>query len=205
MLLKSAGWHRIRYTLWSPFYDCLASVFNARRRRAIEVAALRHGESVLVVGAGTGLDLDFMPRGVKVTAVDITPAMLARLRRRAARLGLEVEARVMDGRALDFPDATFDVVVLHLILTVIPEPERCIKEAARVLRPGGRAIVFDKFVPDSGPTPFCLRVLNPLAGVFGTEMTRRLGPLVEVSGLQVAHLEASGFRGLIKIALLTKE
>jgi ubiquinone/menaquinone biosynthesis C-methylase UbiE len=115
-----------------------------------------------------------------------------------------VDARVMDGRALSFPDASFDVVVLHLILAVIPEPERCIREAARVVRPGGRAIVYDKFAPDQGRIPLFLRLLNPVTSVAGTAITRRLGPLVEASGLRVVRQESAGYGGLVKIVLLER-
>jgi ubiquinone/menaquinone biosynthesis C-methylase UbiE len=80
--------------------------------------------SDLIVGAGTGLDLEFLPPGVHVTAIDVTPAMLKQLERRAARTGGSVTARVMDARHLAFPDSSFGAVVMHLILAVMPEPER---------------------------------------------------------------------------------
>ena len=66
----------------------------------------------------------------------------------------------MDGHSLAVPRAAFDAVVLHLILAVIPDPVRCLREAARALRPGGRVVVFDKFVRGER-TPLVLRVLEP--------------------------------------------
>jgi ubiquinone/menaquinone biosynthesis C-methylase UbiE len=95
----------------------------------------------LIVGAGTGLDLDFLPSNVHVTAIDVTPAMLKHLERRAAGMGRSVTARIMDARQLAFPDSSFDAVVMHLILAVMPEPERGLREAVRVLKPSGRIAV----------------------------------------------------------------
>jgi SAM-dependent methyltransferase len=117
-------------------------------RRSIALLALHPGERVLIVGAGTGLDLPYLPRGVAITAVDLTPAMVEQTRHRAASLGLAVEADVMDAQRLAFPPASFDAVILHLVVAVVPDPVACLSEAARVLVPGGRAVVFDKFVPE---------------------------------------------------------
>lgn len=96
------------------------------------------GEEVLIIGAGTGADLPFLPSGARITAIDLTPAMLARLEQRAAALGHSVQAHVMDGQALSLPSNRYDAVILHLILAVFPDPVACIREAERVLKPGGR-------------------------------------------------------------------
>ncbi|MBE3070109.1 MAG: methyltransferase domain-containing protein [Planctomycetes bacterium] len=196
---------RVRYTLWAPVYDRLAWVFARRRRRSIKRADLKPGERVLILGAGTGLDLDFIGPGTILTAIDLTPAMLERLRRRAQRLGVEVDTRVMDGAALEFPDGSFDVALLHLIVAVIPDPGRCVREVARVLRPGGRAVIFDKFCPDDKRPSIVVRILNPIARcLFGTDSTRRLGPILEGSGLKIVHEEPAGLRGLFKIVQVRK-
>jgi phosphatidylethanolamine/phosphatidyl-N-methylethanolamine N-methyltransferase len=70
-------WNRLRYSSWAPWYDALvgAAGFEEARRRSIDHLALASGAHVLIVGAGTGLDLEHLPRGVHVTAVDVTPAM----------------------------------------------------------------------------------------------------------------------------------
>jgi len=69
----------------------------------------REGESILEIGCGTGnYALDLAARGVKVTAVDISPAMLERAREKARALGLEVELLLADARRLPFPDCSFD-------------------------------------------------------------------------------------------------
>jgi ubiquinone/menaquinone biosynthesis C-methylase UbiE len=204
MFFNTTRWRRLGYTLWAPVYDLLARPLAAVRRRAIDRLAPVAGERVLLVGAGTGLDLDLLPPGVVVTAIDLTPAMLARLRRRADRLRLSVDARVMDAQAMAFADASYDAAVLNLILAVVPDPARCAREVARVLRPGGRAVVLDKFVPDAGPVSLRRRLLNPAASFFGTEITRRLGPILDGTGLRVRSVEHVGRGGYLVIAMLEK-
>ena len=204
MRINTNVWNRVRYSLWAPFYDHIDRFFRRQRRRSFEILNLQPGERALIVGAGTGLDLDFIPAGVEVAAIDITPAMIERLRKRAARLGLPVDARVMDGQALEYPDASFDAVVLHLILAVIPDPVCCVRETARVLKRGGRAIIFDKFAPDSGRLPLLIRLLSPFANILATNVTRRLGPILEGSGLRIVHQEPAKMGGLFRIALLQK-
>lgn len=198
-------WNRIRYTFWAPMYDAIAGAagFEQARRRSIERLRLAPGSRVLVVGAGTGLDLDYLRNNLDITAVDVTPAMLERLRARASRLELPVTTRVMDARTLAFPDASFDGVVMHLILAVMPHPERGLREAERVLRPGGRIAVFDKFLRDDERASLKRRLLNALARPTFSDMNRRLGSLVAATRLTVEHDEPVAY-GMYRIATLVK-
>jgi len=202
MPVNTLGWNRVRYTLLAPLYDRVAG-FRPQRRRSLEMLDARPEEHVLIDGCGTGADLEFLPAGVRVTATDLTPAMVERTRHRAQRLGGPVDARVMDAQALDFADGTFDAVVLHLILAVVPDPVAAIREAARVLRPGGRAVVFDKWVSDDADPSLGRRAANLVARVVATEITRKLGPLADAAGLRIERRETIG-RGFFSIALLRK-
>ncbi|HEU4558039.1 MAG TPA: class I SAM-dependent methyltransferase [Longimicrobium sp.] len=179
-----------------------------RLRRA--AAALDRAAGAAGGRAGAGgrvrhrADLRYLPADVHVTATDLTPAMVERTRRRAAQLGRTVDARVMDAQALELPDASFDAVVLHLILAVVPDPAAAIREAERVLRPGGRAVVFDKWVPEGRRPSLLRRAANLVASAAATDITRRLGDVLAGTSFVVEHREPTGLGGFFSIALLRK-
>ena len=204
--MDATAWNRRRYTLWAPIYDLVVR-FGRQRRRSIALLDLKPGERVLIVGAGTGADLPFLPAGVSVLATDLTPAMLERARPRA-RPG--VELRVMDGQKLDLPDggpdAGFDAVILHLILAVIPDPVACLREAARVLKPGGRIAVFDKFLADDARPNLLRRAVNLPARVLASELNRRMGDILKSAGapLAVERDEPAFLGDVFRILLLRK-
>jgi ubiquinone/menaquinone biosynthesis C-methylase UbiE len=176
--MPSNAWLRFRYSFWAPHYDRVTK-FPAERRRSIELLELRPGERLVVIGCGTGADLPFIPEGIEVLAVDLTPAML---RQAMAHARPGIEFRVMDGMALDLPDGSFDAAILHMVLEVIPDPARCLAEAARVLRVGGRLAVFDKFLPEGErPGPLRRAGLALLDFVF-TSTNRRMGEILARSG-----------------------
>ena len=199
-------WDRLRYTLWAPAYDAVvgAAGFNAARRLSIDRLRLASGDRVLIVGAGTGLDLGLLPPKVDVTAIDVTPAMLRHLERRAAGTGRSVATRIMDARQLAFPDSSFDAVVMHLILAVMPQPERGVREAVRVLKPGGRIAVFDKFLRDDERPSLKRRLLNVVAKPLFSDLNRRLGPLISGTRLVTEHDEPVAFGGTYRVVTLMK-
>jgi ubiquinone/menaquinone biosynthesis C-methylase UbiE len=199
-------WDRLRYTAWAPGYDAIANAagFDAARRLSIERLRLASGGRVLIVGAGTGLDLPHLPPNLDVTAVDVTPAMLNRLERRAAKAHRAVTTRIMDARQLAFADSSFDAVVMHLILAVMPQPERGLREAVRVLKPGGRIAVFDKFLGDDECPSLKRRLLNAFAKPLFSDLNRRLGPLIAGTALVIEHDEPVAFGGTYRVVTLVK-
>ena len=177
-------WNRTRYQLYAPVYDWLAKPWEPGRRRAIERLDLRADDRILILGCGTGGDLEYLPADSEVVAVDVSEAMVRRTRERADRLDLDVDARVGDAQSLPFDDDGFDAVLLHLVLSVVPEPVAVVEETARVLRADGRVSIYDKFVP-AGETPsLARRAVNPIARFLFADLNRSLEPMLSGTDLQ---------------------
>lgn len=196
--------NRLRYSLYAPVYDALTGMFGSYRRAAIETMGVRPAQRVLLVGCGTGLDLDFIPRGASVTGLDVTPGMIVRTERRAVRLGLGGDYVVGDARALPFADGSFDVVILHLILAVAPEPERIAREANRVLVPGGRVSIFDKFLPAGQSPGIGRRVANVATRLLFSEINRTVEPMIAAAGWRILSDQPAGFRGAYRRIVASK-
>ena len=159
---------RQSYNLIAPLYDLAIErpLLKARARSLRDLPADAPGH-VLVSGVGTGLDLPLLPAVHRYTALDFSAAMLSRARPRGANL--QIDWVLGDSMALPFAEAHFDHVLLHLILAVVPHPEKCLNEAARALKPGGTILVFDKFLRPR-QRAWLRRALNPLTRRLATRM-----------------------------------
>jgi len=194
---------RFSYTLLAPFYDLLIRpAFDAVRKSRL--TPFPTGGRVLLDGIGTGLDLAHLPAGNSYVGLDITAAMLRKSKQRCG--AHEIDLVQGDAMCLPFADASFDHALLHLILAVVPQPAKCLAEAARVLKPGGSVWVLDKFLRPGEFAPL-RRVLN----IFASRVATRTDVVFEEALAQVPTLKllsdeplAAGgwFRGikLVKVA-----
>lgn len=147
---------------------------------------------VLEIAIGTGRNLAFYAADVRLTGIDLSPAMLEVARQRGAALGRAVDLRLGDAQALPFDDASFDAVVSTLALCTIPDPGRAVAEARRVLRPGGRILLLDHVRSPSRAVRLVQRLLDPILVRFaGDHLLRELVEHVEAAGFQVEHVERS--------------
>ncbi|HTW69996.1 MAG TPA: methyltransferase domain-containing protein [Acetobacteraceae bacterium] len=157
------------YGRWAPVYDLVfGPVFRTGRRAAIE-AAEKVGGRILEVGVGTGLSLPGYSGRHKVFGVDISAPMLRRARNRVTRQRLRhVEGlAVMDAEELEFPDASFDVVVAQYVVTAVPHPERALDEFARVVRPGGEIVITSRIGAEAGLRGTVEKRLMPVTSRLG--------------------------------------
>ncbi len=163
---------RFSYTLIAPLYDFAISI-PLRHARATSLLWLPADAeaSILLSGIGTGLDLPLLPKAHRYTALDFNGAMLERAVAQKHRRNheLQIDWVLGDSMALPFDDERFDHVVLHLILAVVPHPEHCLAEAARVLKPGGTIIILDKFL-QPGQKAWLRRAFNPLSRRLATRL-----------------------------------
>jgi len=142
---------------------------------------------VLEVAVGTGLNLPFYPAQVRLTGVDLSPAMLAQARERAVELGREIDLRDADAQALPFPDASFDTVVCTLSLCTVPHERAAIGEMWRVLRSGGRLLLLDHIGSRWWPVWVLQRLVEVFTARSGEYQTRRPLPLVRAVGFEVTE------------------
>lgn len=200
------GWNQFIYRLWAPIYDAtVGHFFLPGRKRAIECLNLQPGERVLLVGVGTGADLPLLPQGVQAVGVDLSADMLAKARQKLPLPGREVTLLQGDAQQLWVEDAAFDAVIFNLILSVIPDGAACLRENLRALKPGGRAVVFDKFLPDAGRLTAGRRLLNLGSTLFGTDITRRFGDLAQGVAMRVERNEPSLLHGTYRVILLASK
>jgi ubiquinone/menaquinone biosynthesis C-methylase UbiE len=104
--------------------------------------ASTRGQQVLEIGVGLGTDhVQFARAGAELHGVDLTERGIELLRNRLEQEGLSSELQVADAEQLPFADDRFDVVYSWGVLHHTPDTPRAIREAIRVLRPGGRICV----------------------------------------------------------------
>jgi SAM-dependent methyltransferase len=151
--------------------------------------ALRPGETVLDLGSGPGLDALLAARLVgptgRVIGVDMTPEMLERARATAARAGAaHVEFREGRLEALPVADASVDAVTSNCVINLVPDKAAVFREVARVLRPGGRAVIADIVLERPLPEAVAKDVLAWCGCVSGAAPRRDYFRLVEEAGLR---------------------
>ena len=145
------------------------AAYSARAASAAILATNNIGGRVLEVGVGTGISLPQYAPNLRIFGTDISEGMLRKAKARVADLGLKnVEGlAVMDAEKLEFPDASFDVVMAQYVVTAVPNPEAAMDEFARVLRPGGEIILLSRVSADAGMRRFIEQRLQPVVRQLG--------------------------------------
>jgi demethylmenaquinone methyltransferase/2-methoxy-6-polyprenyl-1,4-benzoquinol methylase len=136
----------------APKYDLVNQVLSLGvhsrwRARTVALSGVREGQAVLDCATGTG-DLAFaMKRAVgptgRVVGTDFCQEMLAEAPRKAGRLGLDVKFEVADALALPYSDGLYDVASIAFGIRNVDDPVKCLREMARVVKPGGRVVVLE--------------------------------------------------------------
>jgi ubiquinone/menaquinone biosynthesis C-methylase UbiE len=175
-------WDRqsVSYDKQMRFFD--RTVFKDSR----QWVCTRASGDTLEVAVGTGLNLPLYPLAVRLTGIDLSPAMLGIARDRAGKLGRATDLRVADAHALPFSDASFDTVVCTFSLCAIPDGRLAIAEMKRVLKPGGVLLLADHVAGSTWPVRAIQRLLEVLTVPLGGEhFLRRPSSLVQAEGFQI--------------------
>lgn len=160
---------RVAYRRWAPVYDhTFGVVATEGRKHTVEIINQRTG-SLLEVGVGTGLSLPAYKPHLDIVGIDLSPEMLEKARERVTtrRLHHVKGLHEMDAGDLKFPDGSFDTVVAMYVMTVVPDPEKVMRELARVTKPGGQVVLVNHFSQIEGVRGWVERRMAPFAEVIG--------------------------------------
>jgi len=191
---------RKRYDRAAGFFDFMEGPMEARRfsRWRARLRQRLTGTPALEVGVGTGKNMPYYPPGVKITAIDLSPRMLDRARRRAALLGLEVDLLEMDVQDLQFADQTFHTVFATFVFCSVPNPVQGLRELRRVCRPDGRLVLLEHMRPGKAWLGSVFDVFNPLAvRVTGANINRRTMANISRAGWTI-EVEENLFSDIVR-------
>lgn len=165
------NWNKIIYKIWSPIYDKIfnSSIFLQARKQIFQETPFNNTQKILFVGVGTGADLELLNHyDLDITAIDFSPDMLRKAR--AKFKNSRIKFLEMDAQSMAFNDMSFDYVVGSLILSVVPDADKCFQEMGRVLKQEGRIVIFDKFTPSNNKLSLSKKLFRPLIKVLGTDI-----------------------------------
>lgn len=164
-------WNEIIYKLWSPIYDKLfnSGKFLEARKKIFQEVKFVENQKILFVGVGTGADLELISHEkLNITAIDFSNEMLDKAKNKFKDSSIQFFK--MDAQNMSFKDNQFDVVVGSLVLSVVPDADKCLKEMIRVLKPNGKIIIFDKFSPKGKKLSPLKKAIRPLIRLLGTDI-----------------------------------
>ena len=198
---------RHAYRRWAPVYDfTFGLVAEAGRKHAVQIINRRKGR-VLEVGVGTGLSLPCYGSQLTITGIDLSPEMLAKAHDKVTskKLGNVTGLHEMDAGALAFPDESFDTVVAMYVMTVVPDPERVMRELERVCAPGGEVILVNHFSEDEGMRGLVERKLAPFGDLLGWRPVFGLDRVLVCDDLRLAERRSLRPFGLFTMLRFVKE
>ncbi|HDD31848.1 MAG TPA: methyltransferase domain-containing protein [Thermococcus litoralis] len=195
-----------KYDRFSKIYDLFESpmemrAFSKYRKKALSLAKGK----VLESGIGTGKNLPYYPEGVEVIGIDFSRGMLEKAEKRKKELGLEnVKLLYMDAQNMELDDNTFDTVVSTFVFCTVPDPIKGLKEAYRVLKPGGTAIFLEHMKSNSRLLNIPLYLMEPfIKTLLGTSMLRETQKNIEKAGFKIEKVE-NLFFNIVRLIIATK-
>ncbi|MGE7128960.1 class I SAM-dependent methyltransferase [Lysinibacillus xylanilyticus] len=166
-------WNKIIYKMGSSIYDKFfnTGIFLKARKRIFQEVPFQSKQKILYVGIGTGADLELIDYAdYDITAIDYSPDMLNKAKSKFKNS--TINFLEMDAQKMAFDDESFDYIVASLILSVVPDENKCFGEMIRVLKKDGRILIFDKFAPENQKITLTKKLFRPFISMLGTDIGR---------------------------------
>ncbi|WP_292387868.1 class I SAM-dependent methyltransferase [Methanosarcina sp. UBA5] len=188
-----------KYNRISGIYDIIEtpmeySLYDGWREEALSSLSGK----VLEVGVGTGRNLKYYPAGCSVIGIDNSVGMLEKARKKAKGMK-NITLLLMDAENLEFPDNSFDYVIITFVLCSIPDPVKALKEMRRVLKPSGELIALEHM---RSINPLIARVedlVNPITFfLIGVNVNRNTVRNIEKAGFVIEETRNLAFQDVFK-------
>lgn len=141
---------------------------------------------VLEVGVGTGMNIKYYPVNAEVTAIDFSEKMLEKAREKAAKLGRNVDFRLMDVQNLEFPNETFDTVITSFVFCSVPDPIKGLEEIRRVCKKDGQIIMLEHVRSKKPLLGAVMDFMNPIiVRIAGANINRDTVKNLKTAGIVV--------------------
>ena len=193
---------RATYDRLAAGYDGFMRPLERRylsRLRAKTLAALPENACVLEIGAGTGVNFPYYPRGTRGAASELSLAMIDIARGKTRPQSVHLIQN--NAEALPFADATFDAAFATLVFCSLQSPDKAFSEARRVVKPGGTIALLEHVRPD-GLLGWLFDALSILTvALFDDHFNRRTLDAARRAGLQPVNIERRAF-GIINVIVL---
>ena len=173
------SWNKFIYKIGSPIYDNFfnSGIFLSARKQILQSIPFSGEQKILFVGVGTGADLELINYSdLDITAIDYSPDMLGKAKTKFKNS--TIKFLEMDAQDMVFEDELFDYVVASLILSVVPNANKCFQEISRVLKHEGKIIIFDKFAPKNKKLSLPKVILRPIISALGTDIGRSFEEII---------------------------
>jgi ubiquinone/menaquinone biosynthesis C-methylase UbiE len=197
---------KARYSRIAPVYDLVEIIPELRYRSWRSIfwdkvsAVLEGGNHILEVGVGTGKNMQFWPRGASLTAIDLTPGMVARAQKKATKSQLDVDLREGDVQALEFPDNSFDVAVATFVFCSVPDPILGLEELSRVVKPDGHILMMEHVRSENVAMGKFMDWVNPIVrSIMGPNINRDTVSNVVKANFYLSSVENLDRGGIFKI------
>ncbi len=189
-----ARWDRL-----AKYYGLVERLSEWYLRSFRKILWARASGRILEAGAGTGLNIAFYPADARVTATDLSGAMLRKARERAREQKREVVFEEADLCNLPFADGSFDTSVATFVFCSVPDPVPCLREMGRVTRTDGRILLLDHVRIDLPLIGSFMDRLNTLTvRLAGEHINHRMDDLVRSSGFEILENRRLGLLGLVR-------
>ena len=158
------------------------------------IGELQPGDVVLDLGSGAGFDCFLAAQKVgekgRVIGVDMTPEMLAKARENAVKVGAgNVEFRLGEIEHLPVADNSVDIIISNCVINLSPEKQQVLRDAYRVLKPGGRLFVSDVVATAEMPDSMREQAALITGCIAGAEPTDRLRYFLNEAGFENVNIE----------------